>query len=377
MNILQVIPYYWPALTFGGPVKVTYELVNELVINNDVTVYTSDAWDGKRRMKASEMLENKGNFKVYYFKNLIYSVAFSHRIYTNFGILTSFIRQSKQYDVIHLNDVFSIPQIILAKLAHLMGIPYIVSTHGVDMTGNIRKMAIKSILYKYFVSGMLKSAKFVIATSGGEAMILKKLGYLNTRIVFNGVKVEKHKDIKSSVTKPFTILYIGRIHKLKGLAFLIDAIKDLQFSIKLKIAGPDDGDKNNLKSMITEYGIKDKVEFLGFVDGKIKENLYKKTDVFVYPSSLEGFSISILEAMEHSLPVIITKECNFPDVAKYNAGYVLENKNLSLQIENAIKELYNNKSKINEMSKNARKLILNKYSINVMARNIEKLYAKT
>jgi len=54
MEILQVVPYFPPAYTFGGPVKVVYEISRELAKRgHDVTVYTTDVKDFNSRLETN------------------------------------------------------------------------------------------------------------------------------------------------------------------------------------------------------------------------------------------------------------------------------------------------------------------------------------
>lgn len=381
MKILQVIPYFWPALSFGGPAKVVYELSQELSKKNIVSVYTSDVWDRQRRIKINERIPRTKKLKVFYFRNVINSMAFRWRIFTNFGIISRYIEHKEDFDIIHINDVFSVPQILLAKIAYLNSKPYVISTHGVKITDIRRKGAVKHALYELFVKNMLYKAGSVIATSEGEAKVLRRLGLKNVSVVFNGISNDKFK-VSKKFNKYYdpnilSILYIGRINVLKGLKELTDAVAKLKIPFQLLIAGPDDGLKKDLMMKIKRYGLEQKVHFLGFVNESQKAELYRISDVFVYPSKLEGFSISILEAMQNSLPVIITEACNFPDVKKYNAGLVLSVKDVTKKIPEYLEYYFARKNLLKIAGSNARKLILRKYSIEAMTNQMEEIYKES
>lgn len=381
MKILQVIPYFWPALSFGGPSKVVYELSKELSKRNKVTVYTSDAWDSTRRIKKSEKIKSTKNFKILYFENLVNLFALKFRFYTNFGIVFNYLKEKNEFDVVNINDIFSLPQIILAKIARAYSKSYVVSTHGVDISGRRRKTFVKEILYKLFVKDMLNNARSLIATSEGEKRILEKLGFKNVKVVFNGLSKlstdSSQKFSKYSDVKKLSLLYIGRINKLKGIAKLVRGMSRLNFPLQLFIAGPDDGDKENIEKLVKKYNLRKEVHFLGFVNESEKTELYNISDLFVYPSSLEGFSISILEAMQHSLPVLITKACNFPDVEKYDAGVILSQRGLSSKISEILTDSYTRRGKLKKMGENAKKLVSRKYSIKKMSVSMERIYKKS
>lgn len=378
MRILQLIPYFWPARTFGGPAKVVYELCEELGRKHNIMVYTSDAFNKERRIRQSEKIKNSKKLKIYYFKNIINSLVFSQRLYTNFGIIPAYLKNREKFQVIHINDVFGIPQILVSMFARFFNNPYIVSTHGVDIAGDKNKRVSKAILYKVFIKTMLLRANYILATSPAEARLLRVLGFNNVKVVYNGISLLKYKPSekfsKYNKKDVFNLLYIGRINALKGLSELIESLEKVDFPIQLLVAGPDDGEKHNLIRKITNAGLNGKVHFLGVVNEKEKSELYGISDLFVYPSKLEGFSISILEAMANSLPVLITKACNFPDVEKFNAGAILKNIDERGLVAKKLEYFFRNKRKLNKMSANARRLVTQKYSIQKMAKNIEKIY---
>ena len=60
------------------------------------------------------------------------------------------------------------------------------------------------------------------------------------------------------------------------------------------------------------------------VTGDLKTDLLARADLFVLPSIGEGQSMAILEALASGTPVIISPECNFPDVEEVKAGAIVE-----------------------------------------------------
>jgi glycosyltransferase involved in cell wall biosynthesis len=60
------------------------------------------------------------------------------------------------------------------------------------------------------------------------------------------------------------------------------------------------------------------------LQGGVKWGAFAAAEVFVLPSYSEGFSVATLEAMACARPVIITRQCNFPEVAQHQAGLVIE-----------------------------------------------------
>jgi glycosyltransferase involved in cell wall biosynthesis len=114
-----------------------------------------------------------------------------------------------------------------------------------------------------------------------------------------------------------TFLFLGRLHSKKGLGILIEAYKSLikkeLGSIKLIIAGPDDG---YLQELIQETSGLSSGTYLQFpaITGDNKDYLIRSSDVFVLPSYSEGFSIAALEAIAYAKACIFSHHIGFSDI---------------------------------------------------------------
>ena len=119
-RIAQVIPYYFPAMTFGGPAKVVYEYSNELSKTNKISILTSDVFTENNRILDKDKLKNTKNFSIKYFNNINNSIAYTQRIFSNFGVVTYVLFNSIKHDIFHFHDVFVIPQIISSFILKLV-----------------------------------------------------------------------------------------------------------------------------------------------------------------------------------------------------------------------------------------------------------------
>ncbi len=105
-------------------------------------------------------------------------------------------------------------------------------------------------------------------------------------------------------------LYIGRLHPLKGVEFLLQAMNEYQRSLRplrslrLKIIGKDEGEGEKLRRMTTEFGLN--VEFCGVVSEEEKERAWDWCDVLVLPTLSENFGLVVAEALERGKRVITT-----------------------------------------------------------------------
>ena len=283
-----------------------------------------------------------------------------------------------KFDIYHFHDVFIIPHILLSILLRLFKKPYIVSTHGILDPVRLEKNKVAKVILLPLVRFMLSGAKYLVATSKKEEEDLRSLGFQQVKTIYNGIATEKSKNNKKFESlknkSKLTLLFVGKLHPQKGLLSFLKAMKQVNRNdIRLLIAGIDDGDELRLKEFVSNHSMHE-VSFLGYVNEQDKQSLYEISDCFIHPSDSEGFSISILEALNNSLPVLITDACNFDEVQSYNAGTVMPKNNVET-IAKSLKEI--TKKQLLQQKKNTNKLITDKFTIAIMACKLEKLYAKS
>ena len=154
-------------------------------------------------------------------------------------------------------------------------------------------------------------------------------------------------------TSYFTLLFLGLLGKNKGIYDLLECIRDhkVEFQGKLKLYIGGNGEIEQVKQLIKEYGIADIVIFEGWVSGDKKIELLNKSDVYILPSYKEGLPISILEAMSYEMPIISTPVGGIPEIVSNGEnGYLVEPGNKE-DIYKAIISLLNNTDLRNRMGK--------------------------
>ena len=134
-------------------------------------------------------------------------------------------------------------------------------------------------------------------------------------------------DIKDNVREKYgicrdekVILLYGRLVGNKGHMFLLSALSELKSNVKYKVLFPGDGAdeyKREITDYLDEHGMKDRVIFTGFTDGR---ELLSVSDLMVLPSVQEGYSIACIEAFCMGIPVIRTKTGGYEDTKEYCTG---------------------------------------------------------
>lgn len=114
---------------------------------------------------------------------------------------------------------------------------------------------------------------------------------------------------KATVSK--YVLFLGRIHPKKNLAFLLRAWAqaNLQDGWRLVVAGPaEKGYLAALKRLVESLNINKTVLFLDFICGDDKTYLLQNAKWLLLPSRQENFGIVVLEALHNGCPVVISDQ---------------------------------------------------------------------
>ncbi|MFC7076804.1 glycosyltransferase family 4 protein [Haloarcula halophila] len=114
------------------------------------------------------------------------------------------------------------------------------------------------------------------------------------------------------------ILSVGTISPRKNYTTLIDSFESIKTNsnehTKLLIAGREGWKTNSIIEKTKKSEYRDDIHLLGFVPEYVLPHLYKRADVFVYPSLYEGFGLPPLEAMACGTPVITSNVSSLPEV---------------------------------------------------------------
>jgi len=337
VNILQVTPYFAPAWAYGGPVRACYEVCTELARRgHKVTVYTTDSIGAQGRVNQNKTASSLSTLNIHYFKNLNNWLAFQHHLFITPGMLLEEKKRIRDFDIIHMVEYRTYQNVITYRYAQKYRIPYILQGHG-SIPRRMNKQGLKNIFDAIWGYKLLRNACKVIALTPTEVEQCKPMGILDNKIeiVPNGVNLDEFNDLpikgefknKHSLnTSDRMILYLGRIHAIKGIDMLIRAFAKLleqNDGITLVIVGPDDGYLFTLKQLIDDLKIEKKIILAGPLYGKEKLEAYVDAEICILPSQSEGFPIGVLESCACGTPVIITEGCGITNVIDRNAGLVV------------------------------------------------------
>lgn len=383
MKILMVVASYSP--TFGGPTTVIKALSKELTSRgHEVCIYTSDTFDKATRVRETGKTIEINGVKVNYFKNICSKSAYNHNIYVSPMLIKKARSDIIKYDIIHIHGYRTFQSIIIQHYAKKYNVPYILQAHG-SVIPFLQKQKLKKIFDIIFGHRILNDASKVIALSNTEFEQYEKIGVNNEKIAIvpNGIDISEYAGLQEwgNFRKKYSIryddkvvLYLGRLHKSKGIDLLVKAFMGVLNAFnnaKLVIVGPDDGYLSVLKKIIQESKIGDKVIFTGFVSNNEIKAAFVDADVFVTPS-YSGFPVTFLEACACGTPIITTNKGDKLDWIHNKVGYVVEYERMALQ--EAIVSILNDEKLRKKFSTEGKRLVEEKFLWNEIAEVVERLY---
>ena len=387
MKILQVSNFFKPLWETGGVTRVNYEYSKKLVeLGHDVTVYTTDGYNSSFEFKLNRPIYIDG-IKVYYFHNIFRKIVKKINLTTPYYLPFVLRKEIEKFDVIHIHEHRTFLAVIVHYYAKKHGIPYVLQSHG-SVLPFLQKQTLKRIFDVVFGYNVLKDATKVIALNDSEVDSYTKMHVDQSKIVImpNGINLSDYAKFPDKNTfrdkyfishQDMIILYVGRLHKNKGLDLLVKSFARIVESIdnvKLIMVGPDGGFQCELEELADKLNIKDNVLFTGFVSMDEKIAALTDADVFVTPS-FTGFPVSFLEACVFGLPIITTDKGDNLDWIHDRIGYVVQYDENDLCI--AILKILNNSHLRDDFSEKGKELVLQNFTLDSITEKLEGMYETT
>lgn len=205
-----------------------------------------------------------------------------------------------RYDVVHFHAEGPCAMLWLPKL---FGKHCVATIHGLDH----QRAKWGKLARTYIMLGEKCAAKFadeIIVLSKGVEQYFQDTYGRETVFIPNGVTKPEIREAQLiteqyGLKKDDYILFLGRLVPEKGVAYLIDAFKNVRTYKKLVIAGGSSDTAAFTQELKDRAAGDARILFTGFVQGRMLEELYSNAYVYVLPSDLEGMPLSLLEAMSY------------------------------------------------------------------------------
>jgi glycosyltransferase involved in cell wall biosynthesis len=214
-----------------------------------------------------------------------------------------------------------------------------------------------------FEKRAIESVDRIIAVSNfTKNQIMKKYHIDKEKIdvIYNGIDMNlshfNEEDLNAvrneyNLANKLIILFVGRVDDpRKGLPWLLQAFGEVRKKHDALLVVVGSGDQTNPKRIADSLNILDDIIFTGFIDDILLKKIFKISNLYVCPSQLEGFGLTLLEAFVAGIPVIASNVGALPEIIKYyKNGYLVNYGNIE-ELVKKINEIINNIDFYNEVN---------------------------
>ena len=176
---------------------------------------------------------------------------------------------------------------------------------------NLRLGVITKLLIKIYEFVNKLGLGYFVLVSPSVRYDLERVNLnVNKYCSLKGAGITKSCDTKYRAydDRDIDIIYLASISKAKGIfdiPLILRSINEVFPNVKAVIVGRMPSDlKIELQKMLKAYGVESNVDVLGYVDGCKKFELLSRSKVMIYPSYMDTFAISVLEALSVGTPVV-------------------------------------------------------------------------
>ncbi|MBI4594856.1 MAG: glycosyltransferase, partial [Candidatus Tectomicrobia bacterium] len=307
------------------------------------------------------------------------------------GILKGARNGLKEFDIVHLHAFRSFQNLVICYYARKYGIPYIIDAHGStrqqfpnDQKG---KWVIRWLFDILFGYRMLRNAARAVGETKIGVAEYEQLGVTADKIalVLPPFDTEAFSHLpphgifrgKYNLDGKKIVLFLGRIHSVKGLDFLVEGFHELtktRTDVLLVIVGQDDGYKATLDKLISSLKLGDKVLYTGFLGGQDKLSALVDADVVAQTSVYEQGAWAPIEGALCGTPIVVTGHTGAgEDVKRMDAGYLVEYGNKK-QLADILANILRSPDEGRNKAKRAADYVRANLSMNKNIENYEQLY---
>lgn len=270
--------------------------------------------------------------------------------------------------VLHLHGLWHCELHRASIWARKRGIPVVWSTHGMTAPWAMRHKGWKKwpawFLYQ---KRDLREAVFVHCTSAQE---VSWNGGFRCVVIPLGTRENGETALAKDRTRPLRVLFVGRIHPVKGLMNLAKAARMLEPDVEFRIVGPDE---NGYMNALRDVGCR--FDFAGPKFGEELSREYDDCDILVLPSESENFGGVVVDALAHGRPVIASRSTPWKILEDRQCGWWVDNGPASLAKTIAMASKIS-REELGMMGARGRNLVRERFTWESVSRQMIAVYEK-
>ena len=333
--------------------------------------YINESNISKQYYKLTANLTSKSrvNWPLYHTLNYFIYEEFNQKVYHHFNKQIS----NGEYDLVHALTPMN-PRYPVKAVKACKHTPFVLGpvNGGVPFPKGFSEIARKEYAYLNFLRAIgrtlipgyvetYKKADKILAGSTYTLNMLKQMFELSPNKISlfyeNGIPKEFFTvNQKNRAGEKINLLFVGRLVPYKGADILIEAVSQLERSLRNKIIITivgDGSERSSLEKKVQELNLVEQVRFEGWVSQQETLNYYSQADIFCFPSIREFGGAVVLEAMACGLPCIVVNNGGIGEYVTEETGFKIEpvsREYLTQELTNKIKILGENQELWQTMS---------------------------
>jgi glycosyltransferase involved in cell wall biosynthesis len=368
IRVCMVTPSYYPIV---GGMETQIERLLPHLRNHGV-----DAWVLTRRTTATSAREVRNGTHVYRarilggpgLKSISFTVAGTIRV----------LQQRRNVDILHAHGIMS-PTTLASAAGLLLRIPTVTTLHAAyELEHMLTKPAGATRLrvFRHSVARFISISDDITALLGSHGMPSVRIREISNGIdtqAFTPVDECEKMTLRERLNLPPDtplVVFVGRLHGVKQVDVLLAAWQQLSGGLLLVLG---DGDERQaLEALSRQLNISDRVRFLGMVSN-VADYLRVAT-TFVLPSSSEGLSVALLEAMASGTVPVVTAVGGARDLLADGHNGLLVSPGDADELARALNYVIEHPEWAESASHLARQTVVERYDLNEVARLLANLY---
>lgn len=384
MKISLVIPSFYPATVYGGPIFTSLQTAEALArLSIEIRVSTTNANMTKRLDITPDIWHKHADnlFIKYYDETVIHKFSLS--------MFLGLYGDIKASDLVHIQSLFNPSSALALFYAYLLNRKVLLTPHGALSKWGLKNSSfIKTLWLKYLIKPYNKTTLWHATAQMEKDEILTVFPNAKVMIIPNGINYEYFQNAstltREEYMKKFTqrvlktekiIISMGRLQKKKGFDILIKAFTKVLSEYpdaKLLIAGEDEGEEKNLRGLINKLNLSNTVFLTGLLEGQNKVDFLANADLFVLPSHNENFGMVYAESLAAGTPIIAGSNTPWSAVEKANCGKWLSTDTADETAAMILKMLLEKRELMSKNSKN----LAQQYDWNIIVLQFKEIFER-
>jgi glycosyltransferase involved in cell wall biosynthesis len=247
-----------------------------------------------------------------------------------------------KFDIIHINDIsYGFLKRRLSLAPHVVTVHHLakdaIKVNNSNPLYKVRNMGSESsnIIPFFQKRGIMYADKLIAVSNYTKKQIVDTYNIDTSlvSVIYNGIdsldynitveEIEQTRELLGVKKRPM-ILFVGRVDDpRKNIRILLYSIANILKKIDVVLVIVGKGDPIEAKAICESLGISNNVVFTGFVDNNYLKRCYFSCDIYVCPSKLEGFGLTLLEAMVAGKPIVATNVGAIPEIIEDGINGIL------------------------------------------------------